>query len=52
MFQIIIIIIISGKCMEERPHDTTFVSKLATRGGNVSDLVVARNCCLVRMLPG
>ena len=21
-------------------------------GGNVSDLVVARNCCLARMLPG
>ena len=21
-------------------------------GGNVSDLVVARNCCLTRMLPG
>ena len=21
-------------------------------GGNVSDLVLARNCCLARMLPG
>ena len=21
-------------------------------GGNVSDLVVARNCCMARMLPG
>ena len=32
-------------------HDTKFVSKLATCGGNVSDLVVARNCCVTRMLP-
>ena len=29
-----------------------FLQQLICRGGNVSDLVVTHNCCMVRMLPG
>ncbi len=29
-----------------------FLQKLIDSGGNVSDLVVTRNCCMVRVLPG
>ena len=28
------------------------VSATTNSGGNVSDLVLTRNCCMVRMLPG
>ena len=29
-----------------------FLQQLIESGGHVSDLVLTRNCCMVRMLPG
>ena len=37
----------------DAPVDSAINEYLAIEsGGNVSDLVLARNCCLARMLPG
>ena len=48
-----------AKAMRTRVHKITiqamcqlFLQQLIDSGGNVSDLVVTPNCCIVRMLPG
>ena len=50
---------IYAKAKGTRAHKTTiqamwqlFLQQLMDSGGNVSDLVVARNCCIVRTLHG
>ena len=49
---------IYAKAKGTRAHTITiqamwqlFLQQLIDSGGNVSDLVVTRNCCMVRMLP-
>ncbi len=49
---------IYAKAKGTRAHKITiqamwqlFLQQLIDSGGNVSDLVVTRNCCMVRMLP-
>ena len=51
--------IIYAKAKGTRAHKITiqamwqlFLQQLINIGGNVSDLVVTRNCCMVRMLAG
>ena len=51
-------IYIYAKAKGTRPHKITiqamwqlFLQQLVDSGGNVSGLVVTRNCCIVRMLP-
>ena len=50
---------ICAKAKGTRAHNITiqamcqlFLQQLIESGGNVSDLVLTRNCCMVRMLPG
>ena len=50
---------IYAKAKGTRAHKITiqvmwqlFLQQLIDSGGNVNDLVVTRNCCMVRMLPG
>ena len=50
---------ICAKAKGTRAHKNTiqamgqlFLQQLIESGGNVSDLVLTRNCCMVRMLPG
>ena len=49
---------ISAKANGTRAHKITiqamwqlFLQQLIDSGGNVNDLVVTHNCCMVRMLP-
>ena len=50
---------IYAKAKRTRAHKITiqamwqlFLQQIIDSGGNVNDLVVTRNCCMVRMLPG
>ncbi len=50
---------IYSKAKGTRAHKITiqamwqlFLQHLINSGGNVSELVLTRNCCMVRMLPG
>ena len=49
---------IYAKAKGTRAHNITiqamwqlFLQQLIDSGGNVNDVVIARNCCLIRMLP-
>ena len=43
-----------GRSLHRRPCSLSCINEYLAidSGGHVSDLVVARNCCLARMLPG
>ena len=42
------------RSLHRRPCSLSYINEYLAidSGGNVSDLVLARNCCLARMLPG